>query len=234
MAKCLLTHTISSNTRNNASKFAYNSIQGHWHSEFCISYYADTSLLRWSMTQGSLMDPRSLAARYAKTSVLKRGILGCGVLTGGSQNTLVIPDLHFPYEHIDTLDFLCAVYNKYHCTSVICTGDLMDHHHPSVHTAEPDAYSPEEEFRITQEKCLTLQGIFPKMIISYGNHDTRFARVGKTVSMPTSIVSDLNKVYELKNTWSWKDHHTFDDKGSMPHLIPMLINKRHRWDKKVT
>ena len=67
----LMRHSISANTKNNAKGFSHNTIQGHHHTLFDIVYNADSLLLNWAMTVGCYLDPRSLAARYAKNNVLK-------------------------------------------------------------------------------------------------------------------------------------------------------------------
>jgi hypothetical protein len=86
--KCLLVHSVSANTRNNATKYSYCSVQGHHHSEFCVAYTSDTDLLRWSMSVGCLIDPRAPAFRYDKNNIVKRPILGCGVILDGVPYTV--------------------------------------------------------------------------------------------------------------------------------------------------
>ena len=107
MKDTTMTHAISTNTLNNAAKLSHNSIQGHYHSKFGIERYADSHMLRWSMTVGCLMDTNSPAARYG-AGVLSRPINGSGMLLGSRGNTLVISDMHMPYHHRDSLDFLWA------------------------------------------------------------------------------------------------------------------------------
>jgi len=233
MSKCLLTHSISSSLPNNAAKFSHNSIQGHHHSLFGIHYYADTEVLRWAMCTGAMLDPRSPAARYASSMVLKRPIMGCGLLIADKGNTLVIPDMHLPFQHRDSFEFLKMVHDVYECKRVICTGDLVDHHMPSYHESEVDAYSPEEEFELSKKMLKELEEMFPQMLISTGNHDAIPMRKAKSAGMAVSMISDFNKLYDLKGGWDWKDQHFFDDWGSIPHLIPMIINKRHRWVKTI-
>lgn len=80
---CLLTHSISSSTKNNASKYSHCSVQGHYHGEAAVQYASDTELLRWSMTVGCLIDHHSKAFDYASKIILKRPILSMGVLLGG-------------------------------------------------------------------------------------------------------------------------------------------------------
>lgn len=41
---------------------------------------------------------------------------------------LVIPDLHMPYMHMDSLDFLNKLKHTLNPTRVICLGDELDYH----------------------------------------------------------------------------------------------------------
>jgi len=183
-----MTHAISTATKNNAAKFSHNSIQGHHHSVFEISYYADMNQLRWSMTVGCLMDHNSPAARYASGSVLKRAILGTGVLLSDKgPNTLVISDLHMPYHHPDSLDFLYAVKKAFKCTVIKNVGDVADNHSGSYHESEPDALDAETEYKQTKEYMHTLQSMFPKMTITPGNHCMIPQRKAKSAGLPTSL-----------------------------------------------
>ena len=77
---CLLTHTMGANTLMNAQRHSHHSIQGHHHSRFGIEYFADTEVLRWSMTVGCLVDPSSPAFNYARGATLNRPIIGCGAI----------------------------------------------------------------------------------------------------------------------------------------------------------
>lgn len=77
-ANCLLTHSISSSTQNNAHKFSHCSVQGHHHHLFGIEFAGDPNVLRWAMSVGCLIDDSSPAMNYNKKVVLKRPILGMG------------------------------------------------------------------------------------------------------------------------------------------------------------
>ena len=230
---CLMTHSVSASTKNNAKAFSHNSIQGHHHSLFEISYYADKAQLRWSMSCGCLQDPNGVSARFAAGAVLKRSILGCGVIKSDQGNILVIPDLHLPYHHQDAFEFLVAVKKKYRCRKVINTGDIFDNHTGSYHESEPDAYDPETEYQLTKDYAQGLQKLFPKMVITSGNHDAIPKRKAKTVGLPSSMLSDMNAIYGLKDSWTWVDEYYFDSGNGKPALVPMNLNKRGRWDKVV-
>lgn len=59
-----------------------SSVQGHFHSNFYIYYWASPIGLYFDMNVGCLMDFRSLAAAYGK-NMLKKPILGCGMIIDG-------------------------------------------------------------------------------------------------------------------------------------------------------
>ena len=233
MIDTLMVHSVSSSTKNNANKFSHNSVQGHYHSNFEIAYAADTNQIRWAMTVGTLMDQHGVAARYGSGIILKRPVLGIGVILGKDDNYLVISDLHIPYHHKDSFEFLWAVYNYYQCSKILNVGDLMDHHAGSYHESEPDALSPEKEYLQTKKYCQELQEMFPEMIITEGNHDKIPKRKLKTCGLPSSMVYNYNQLYDLNDSWQWKERHSFDSKGGQPVLVPMVLNNKGRWNKRV-
>lgn len=85
--KCLLVHSIGTNTRTNAERYSHNSVQGHHHSEFAVAYSSDTDKLKWSMSVGCLINPKAPAFRYDKKVITKRPILGSGVIIDGTPYT---------------------------------------------------------------------------------------------------------------------------------------------------
>lgn len=228
-----MVHSIGGNTLSNAARFSHNSVQGHHHSLFGMERYADKGLLRWSMTVGCLLDPHSPAARYIQRVVLKRPILGVGVILSERGNILIISDLHLPYQHKDAFDFLVALKRRFKFKHILNVGDLYDHHRGSYHESEPDALGEEEEYAAAQKYALELQSVFPKMVITEGNHDCIPQRKLRTVGLPTSVLSDYNKLYGTKPTWIWKREHWFDSLGGFPVPVPMVLDRRGRWDKSI-
>ena len=226
----LLVHTLGVSTLANATKFSHNSIQGHHHSIQGIERYADKGKLRWSISVGCLLDVHSPAATYASRGVLKRPILGCGMLLGARGNTLIISDLHLPYQHEDAFDFLEALEEVYDFTQVVNVGDLYDHHRGSYHESEPNAYGEEEEYELAKEYAADLQRIFPDMVIVEGNHDAIPQRKLRTIGLPMSMLKDYNKMYDTKPSWVWKKEHWFDSLGGFPVVHPMVLDRDGRWD----
>ena len=81
--ECLLVHTMSTSTLNNAAKHSHCSIQGHHHSSFGIEYFTDTNMIRWSITAGCLIDLHHPAFNYASGATMKRPVIGCaGIIEG--------------------------------------------------------------------------------------------------------------------------------------------------------
>ena len=60
---------------------------------------------------------------------------------------LVISDLHIPYHHVDALEFLAHLAEKYKPTRVICLGDELDKHAMSFHASDPDLKSSGDELK---------------------------------------------------------------------------------------
>ena len=229
----LMQHSIGASTKANAAKLSMNSIQGHYHSNAEIVYAGDPNMLRWSMTVGCLMDIHSIAARYMRHVVLRRPIVCCGLLLSPQENTLVISDMHMPYHHKDVFKFLLAVKKKYKPKNILCTGDLIDHHTGSYHETEPDALSPEEEYWMARKALLRLKVIFPKMVVTNGNHDEIPKRKLKTVGLPSAMVADYNKLYDLGQGWEWLDSYEFNCGNAKPVLCPMPLRKSSRWNGEV-
>ena len=68
------------------------------------------------------------------------------------------------------------------------------------------------------------------MIITRGNHDDILKRKAKTVGLPVSMLSDMNKIYGTRNSWKWVDKYMFDTWGGYPMTVPMITDIKGRWD----
>jgi len=77
---CLMVHAMSKTTLTNAKTHSHHSVQGHHHGTFGIEYFADTEVLRWSMTVGCLIDTKAPAFNYSKGYTNNKPVIGCGVV----------------------------------------------------------------------------------------------------------------------------------------------------------
>lgn len=75
-------HGRSGDVLKNSKNVSMSFVQGHHHSKFEIRYWANELDLYWGMTVGCLIERRSLAFAYAKTTGDKQ-IIGCGVILDG-------------------------------------------------------------------------------------------------------------------------------------------------------
>ena len=57
------------------------------------------------------------------------------------KSILVISDLHIPYQHTDSFEFLKAFKKEFKPDFIVNIGDLLDFHAINMHTHDPDLYS---------------------------------------------------------------------------------------------
>lgn len=124
---------------------------------------------------------------------------------------LVIPDLHLPFEKDRALSFCKAIYKRFNCNKVICTGDMLDIHQISRHVSEPDSIGAMEELALAKKKIRQWAKAFPKMIITIGNHDAIPKRQAKEVGLPSAYLRDLKDVYGMPRGWQLKRNHIEDN-----------------------
>lgn len=120
-----------------------------------------------------------------------------------NSRVLLISDMHIPYHHPDTLDFLKHLKSKYQPTRVICLGDEVDHHALSYHDSDPDLYSAGDELDAAIPVIAELQKIFPVMDIVDSNHGSMVWRKAKTNGIPKHYIKSYNEVLGVGEGWKW-------------------------------
>lgn len=117
---------------------------------------------------------------------------------------LVIPDLHFPYCHVDSLDFLHKLKKTLQPTRVICLGDELDYHAMSFHPSDSDLDSAGKELVMALGYIDSLHELFPKMQLLESNHGSMAYRKAKFNGMPRHLLKSYNDVLGVsKDDWSW-------------------------------
>ena len=76
---------------------------------------------------------------------------------------LIISDLHIPYHHKDSIEFLREIKKQYKPDKIVNIGDLLDFHAINMHTHDPDLYSAGHELKQSKIYIRELESIFPKM-----------------------------------------------------------------------
>tara|TARA_R100001594_G_scaffold76702_1_gene111357 strand:- start:591 stop:1289 length:699 start_codon:yes stop_codon:yes gene_type:complete len=117
---------------------------------------------------------------------------------------LVISDLHIPYHHKDSFDFLRAVKKQYKPDKIINIGDLLDFHAINMHTHDPDLYSPGHELAKSKEYVKELESIFPVVTEVDSNHSSMVFRRAIKYGMSREFLKDYGDFLGTKH-WDWVD-----------------------------
>ena len=116
---------------------------------------------------------------------------------------LVIPDLHFPYAHIDCIDFLTKLKKNLRPTRIICLGDELDFNQISFHDKDPDLDNAGTELLKAVGYIETLAKLFPVMDIMESNHGSLAYRKAKHHGMPRHLLKSYNEVLNAPSEWKW-------------------------------
>ena len=120
------------------------------------------------------------------------------------KNTLVIPDLHAPFHHIDSIPFLVAVRDRFKTEQTICLGDETDQHALSYHEHDPNLYSAGDELAQAAEFLGQLHREFPVMRLCESNHGSMVYRKAMTHGIPKGMLKTYEEIYNVKG-WSWHE-----------------------------
>ena len=101
---------------------------------------------------------------------------------------LIISDLHAPYHHPDSLDFLKALKRKYSFNWVVCIGDELDNHAMSFHDSDPDLNAAGDELKKGREFLWELEKVFPVVDLVDSNHGSMHYRKGKAHGFPRHLL----------------------------------------------
>jgi len=80
--RCFFTHGRSADILKVSQTMGMSAVQGHYHTKFVISYWANPDNLFFGMNVGCLINQKSMAFSYAK-NFKTRFILGCGMIVEG-------------------------------------------------------------------------------------------------------------------------------------------------------
>lgn len=119
---------------------------------------------------------------------------------------LIVPDLHFPWCHPDSLDFLNKLKHTLKPSRVICLGDELDFMTMSFHESNADMPSAGHELALALGYIDTLHEIFPKMDLLHSNHGSMAYRRAKHAGMPLHLIKSYNDVMGIpKEDWQWHE-----------------------------
>ena len=80
--RCFFTHGMSADILKVSQSMGMSAVQGHYHTKFVISWWANPDHLFFGMNVGCLTNQKSMAFEYAK-NFRTRFIIGCGIILEG-------------------------------------------------------------------------------------------------------------------------------------------------------
>ncbi|AHN84693.1 phosphatase 2a-like protein (endogenous virus) [Gutovirus Vc1] len=136
------------------------------------------------------------------------------VPAGNSHDSiLVIPDLHAPYQHPDTLEFLATVAAHYKPDTIVNLGDETDMHGLSFHDSDPNLDSAGVELSKAREFLQKLERMFPQMLLCHSNHGSMLHRKAKVHGIPVEMIKSYREVLFPNGNgqgWDWAFEHILD------------------------
>lgn len=130
----------------------------------------------------------------------------CSFIPEIAQRVMVIPDMHAPYQHPDTLAFLKAVQREFQPDLHVCLGDELDYHAMSFHDSDPNLDSAGMELENGKKFLNKLYKDFPEMLVCHSNHGSMQFRRAKAHGLPVQLLKRYRDVIFPKHSaprWSW-------------------------------
>ena len=128
---------------------------------------------------------------------------------------LVLSDLHIPYHHEDSINFLRAVKEHYNIEDnnpnhhIWNSGDEADFAGISYHEKEQSLDNQHTETIKARKVFQELEELFPNMILVHSNHGSMLYRRGKTAGIPNYMLRDYNEVLGVGEGWKWYADYKF-------------------------
>lgn len=119
---------------------------------------------------------------------------------------MVIPDIHAPYQHPDTMPFLVAVKRTFSPDLVVDLGDELDYHAMSFHDSDPNLDSAGVELEKGKEFLEELYQEFPRVLVCHSNHGSMQFRRAKAHGIPVQLIKKYRDVIFPAHgapKWSW-------------------------------
>jgi hypothetical protein len=124
-----------------------------------------------------------------------------------TQRTLVIGDLHAPYQHESAVDFLADIARREKPSRVVCIGDEIDAHALSRYDPDPDERSPGDELGLAVESLRPVYKLFPKVRVCESNHTWRPYRKAFAAGLPRRCLRPMRAILDAPAGWRWAPFH---------------------------
>lgn len=195
---------LSENPNNQRAADAYYAHSGKVIARSTVSYWRDIFLKHegnLSKTDNDLKQRRVLLQPQPDDD-----IADISFIPECAESILVIPDIHAPYQHPDTLQFLRAVKQAFEPDLCVQLGDELDYHALSFHDSDPNLESAGTELEQGKLflKCLVHE--FPNLLVCHSNHGSMVYRRAKAHGLPVQLLKKYRDIVipsVSNHGWSW-------------------------------
>lgn len=123
---------------------------------------------------------------------------------------LAIPDMHCPFMHPDTLEFLTTAKERLQPTRIVHLGDELDNHALSQYDPDPDGDSAGVELQKGREQLSDFFTLFPDMRICHSNHGVRPFKKAYRAGIPRTWLKDYADILGSPVGWRWAEKWEID------------------------
>lgn len=123
---------------------------------------------------------------------------------------LVIGDSHLPAVHPGYLAFCRDLEAQHKCDTVIHIGDFLDYTAISFHAKNPEMPGPEDEAELAYDAMRPWVRAFPKLTVTWGNHDLRVLRLAADAGIPKRFIREFADAWDTPG-WTWLNDIVVDD-----------------------
>ena len=122
-------------------------------------------------------------------------------------NILILPDMHYPFQHPDTTDIVRDAIKYYDIDEVLCTGDLLDGYYASLYKKSPHSQSASQELKASIKNLKSLYRVLGDLPvkIAIGNHDIRHMKRAFEANLPAELFLELKALIEAPAHWKFAD-----------------------------
>lgn len=124
---------------------------------------------------------------------------------------LAVGDLHSPFQHKRTYEFLEGIIDEYSPDEIVLMGDIADVHNPSAHGSDPSGMSAGDELKAAKTFLKELAILLPEAKVCHGNHTDRYHRRAYDSGLPSEVIKSLAEIYETTEGWEWGDEFLIDE-----------------------
>lgn len=124
---------------------------------------------------------------------------------------LVIPDLHCPFHHPDSLAFLRAVKKRFLPSKIVCLGDEVDFHAFSKYPKDPDGMSAGHELQAAIDALMPFYLEFPEVMVCESNHTKRPINKMFESGIPKAMRAEYASILKAPDGWVWQEEWIIDN-----------------------